>query len=1064
MMKFAHCRGVVTLTILALAALLLLAPASLLPSAASYNWQEQNFDQRFAGRTRHAQLLAGLRSPVASDFRSALAELTAMDEPGVNRLWQAALATLDAARQEETYREYQRRRPELERKEFIPYVARVQASATDIERLARERGVDVDIWFASPAAALPEGTTVAAPRYLLDALQEAGIGYEILYDSLVEFQKAKASGEARALALAAARQSAKPEAPVQVRIAVIDLTQTATPQAGYSAWLGDPENILRRNDSYLAYLDVFASDASPSAISAHLEEQYERRGYRLAGFYTAAEFAATIGAFFPGETFEFSGGNSRDSVQTQGEEGRFHSYEETLAEFTRLAQENPERAALVTLGRSYENRSIFALKISKNAAVNDSTKTDVLITGCHHAREWISVETPVYFAKQLLGKYATDDAVRQLVDRLQIWIVPIVNPDGLAFSQSAPNDQLDGTRLWRKNRRPITTNGCNSGTGVDLNRNYNHQWRLRGDEPCPQTSDDNGASDDPNNEIFRGLEPDSEQEIRAIKSLLDDPARRFRAQLDYHNFQQLILYPYSYQRFAAPDAETLATLAQKMSDEIRKVDTRFYRPQSGYELYTSTGTATDYSYSVAQVAAPFVVEMRPVCCNFNVPENQIDMINQENWAGALVMLQWAAAPPILQSVRAFQKTPDGSFNKLVYSAQWVDESGGRRLEVDTRFPGIEVGPLQLHLQFSKSMDAALNPRVSLGRNSEFNELNAAALNEGDGWRKTVYQNDTWVGTVIIPQDDNETDAWRLAVAATDQMPFRIDGKPQTRADYGVGTNKWQGYEDQNGEGNIGGTDTEHRLSPTLRSGFINLLVASPSGGERLAAGESYTVTWTVPKDTNFIPVHQEIRLSTDSGFSFSLHSTLGGNVENATIILPNLPTTRARLRVFAREGSVGNTIFGDSHADFTIGANVGGGIETTLVSAERIAQNWTDAPADNPNAAVSGALRLAVTLKITNRGTVAIANPFLRLAEISKSNVLLSRDRQSRQSAGAQQSLDAGSDNLLTPGESIEARLVVGAFTQKKFFMSALFYGVPSGGAVAPATPVEIWRGKVKNR
>src|SRR6185503_18069186 len=96
-------------------------------------------------------------------------------------------------------------------------------------------------------------------------------------------------------------------------------------------------------------------------------------------------------------------GTGKGKISTQGAEGRFHSYDETLAEFNALAQANPNLARVFTLGNTYENRPIFGLKISKDPNVNDSTKTDVLVTGSYHAREWISIEVPVYFANQLLS-------------------------------------------------------------------------------------------------------------------------------------------------------------------------------------------------------------------------------------------------------------------------------------------------------------------------------------------------------------------------------------------------------------------------------------------------------------------------------------------------------------------------------------------------------------------------------------------------------------------------------------------------------------------------------------
>src|SRR5438105_14484872 len=164
----------------------------------------------------------------------------------------------------------------------------------------------------------------------------------------------------------------------------------------------------------------------------------------------------------------------------------------------------------------------------------------------------------------------------------------------------------------------MTLGACASTVGVDLNRNYDYQWRLRGDTPCDDycsadkscIRDDAGASDDPANiEIYRGPQAASEPEIKAMQALISDPNRHFRAELDYHNFAQLILYPWGYQPDASPDAALHAKLAQQVSGEIRKVSGRLYQPEPSYDLYQVTGSSTDYAYGASRIAAPLTVEM-----------------------------------------------------------------------------------------------------------------------------------------------------------------------------------------------------------------------------------------------------------------------------------------------------------------------------------------------------------------------------------------------------------------------------------------------------------------------
>ncbi|MCP4229968.1 MAG: zinc carboxypeptidase, partial [bacterium] len=124
----------------------------------------------------------------------------------------------------------------------------------------------------------------------------------------------------------------------------------------------------------------------------------------------------------------------------------------------------PDMAQVITIGSSIEGRELNVIKISDNVG-NDETEPNIFIVGCHHAREWISVEVPLLFAQYLLENYSGNADVRRAVNRSQIYIMPIQNPDGLEFS-------IHVYRMWRKNRR---YNG-NLSWGVDTNRNYGYMW------------------------------------------------------------------------------------------------------------------------------------------------------------------------------------------------------------------------------------------------------------------------------------------------------------------------------------------------------------------------------------------------------------------------------------------------------------------------------------------------------------------------------------------------------------------------------------------------------------
>jgi hypothetical protein len=89
------------------------------------------------------------------------------------------------------------------------------------------------------------------------------------------------------------------------------------------------------------------------------------------------------------------------------------------------------------------------------------------LTVCPDAREWITTMTVEYAAYQLLT--ATDADTKASRDKYDYYIIPIVNPDGFAYTQT-------NERLWRKNRQSTTSASC---VGRDINRNWPNQCTCK---------------------------------------------------------------------------------------------------------------------------------------------------------------------------------------------------------------------------------------------------------------------------------------------------------------------------------------------------------------------------------------------------------------------------------------------------------------------------------------------------------------------------------------------------------------------------------------------------------
>ncbi len=303
-----------------------------------------------------------------------------------------------------------------------------------------------------------------------------------------------------------------------------------------------------------------------------------------------------------------------------GTNGDYHSYQELEADLEGLQSAYPALAKLFTIGMSLENRKITALKISDNPA-QDEDEAEVLFLGCHHAREWISVEIPFLLGKHLVENYSADPEIRRLVDQSEIWIVPLVNPDGLEFT-------LHFYRYWRKNRR-LNPDGT---YGVDINRNYGYMWGY----------DNLGSSPEPGSDVYRGSAPFSEPETQAVRNLFLE--KNFRALISYHSYSQVLLYPWGYTTAPTDQDLLLNGLAAAMSSLMQPVNGRLYEygPAAG-SLYLTNGDTTDWTFAVAGIPS-YTIELPPVDQlggGFFNAEGDILPIFRENLPAALYLINWA---------------------------------------------------------------------------------------------------------------------------------------------------------------------------------------------------------------------------------------------------------------------------------------------------------------------------------------------------------------------------------------------------------------------------------------
>ncbi|NDE13928.1 hypothetical protein EBZ80_03255 [bacterium] len=255
----------------------------------------------------------------------------------------------------------------------------------------------------------------------------------------------------------------------------------------------------------------------------------------------------------------------------------------------RIKNNHPDLVQVESFGRTHEGRDLWAIRITAPATTKDGDKPVVFLNALHHAREVMTVEVALDAAEYLTTQYATNPEVQNWLNRAEIWIVPMVNPDG-------SNKVWTGDNMWRKN-----TTGSD---GVDVNRNYPYRWNG-----C------NGSSGSPYNDTYRGPSAGSENETQAMMGLIE----RIRPvySISFHSYSELVLYPYSCDGERVPQREVVEGGGREMANLlVSDAGSGKYRPGTSWEiLYAVDGGDIDWMYHEHNVI-PYVIELNGMSQGF----------------------------------------------------------------------------------------------------------------------------------------------------------------------------------------------------------------------------------------------------------------------------------------------------------------------------------------------------------------------------------------------------------------------------------------------------------------
>ncbi len=311
----------------------------------------------------------------------------------------------------------------------------------------------------------------------------------------------------------------------------------------------------------------------------------------------------------------------------------FKTYQQVNAYIDSLIALRPDLVSKIVVGTTIEGRTIWAMRIS---GPTGSNKPAIMYSGCQHAREWIAVMVPMYIADMLVRRYESDASIKSLVDQLEFFIVPIINPDGYEYTYAAGGD-----RLWRKNRR----NNGGGSFGVDLNRNWSVNW-----------NGGNSTSTNPNDEVFVGASAFSEPETQAVRDFIQ--ARpQLRAHIDFHSFSQLILQNWHYSNALTDNADVEDLIGTEMNREIFATHSvNYFNGWAGPLLYLASGVFPDWCYGVRGFMG-YTIELRDVGqTGFMLPADQIMPTCEEALSAALKLAQWVTRGAAFTFPRALPAT------------------------------------------------------------------------------------------------------------------------------------------------------------------------------------------------------------------------------------------------------------------------------------------------------------------------------------------------------------------------------------------------------------------------
>jgi len=230
----------------------------------------------------------------------------------------------------------------------------------------------------------------------------------------------------------------------------------------------------------------------------------------------------------------------------------YHTYQELTDELHSIQMNHSDIMSLTSIGKTYEGRELWMVKLSDDVN-QEEDEPGVLFMGAHHGNEKPGYEICLFFIRYMVEQYENNSLpeIRNAINSTQIYIIPMVNPDGV---------EANTRKNCAPNHGPFGRSTTITSYGVNLNRNYDDPWFLAyifpGSYYLPFILSDSNFN-------YRGPYPFSENETKAVKNFTE--AHTISISISYHSYGEFIIYPWMHTSKQTPDESLFRSVGENIS-------------------------------------------------------------------------------------------------------------------------------------------------------------------------------------------------------------------------------------------------------------------------------------------------------------------------------------------------------------------------------------------------------------------------------------------------------------------------------------------------------------------